>query len=119
VQIDESLQGAYTDIAQVYEESKDMATIQKMADKMMKATYHKGLNRSIIVDVIIDCMEVFQVFNSKNELIQGSVDGVEERVSHCVRLEMMTTQGEEKGQRVQGQWQIIDIDDFLDGNKWH
>ena len=119
VQQDASLQGMYTGIERAYRESKDMSELKEMADKLGNATSHKGLNRSLIIDVSIDCMEVFQVFNSKNEVIQGSLDGVEERVSHCVRFEMMTTPGEEKGQRVLGSWQIIDIDDFLDGNQWH
>ena len=104
----------------VYEDSRDASMLKKMADKMTKGTSHKGLNRSIIIDVSMDCMEVFQVFNYRNELIQGSVWMVLRNECRIVYdLKWWRLRGGLKGQRVKGQWQIIDIDDFLDGNTWH
>jgi hypothetical protein len=77
MQEDESLRGAYTAMAtNVYEDSRDASMLKKMADKMTKGTNHKRLNRSIIIDASMDCMA--EVLYVRNELIQGSVDGVEE-----------------------------------------
>lgn len=79
--------------------------------------------RTLIAEVSVDCLETLQVFDAETgELIQGNVDedgtAKEKEVQHLVRMEMATSRGPEGG-RLLGSWQVIDIDDMLEGNVWH
>jgi len=128
------LKGAYSQITKKWEKSQSVAILREMSEELHDKTSHKGTKRSIIIDVSIDCLEIFQLKNKvTGRIIQGndddSCDGEhmfgeervmkEEKVTHLVRFEMETYKGNAHGQRKLGSWKIIDIDDMLNGNVWH
>ena len=115
-----------------------------MAENLHKKAGSTG-ERALIAEVSIDCMESLEVYDAESgALIQeGSFDvtdsssaedegekkgdGKEQQmqsvqmqsVQHLVRMEMVTSRAAEPGARHMGSWQIIDWDDFLEGNVWH
>ena len=71
---------------------------------------------------MVECDEIFCVKDlSTGVTIQGDDDGKVRRVWHLVRFEMIVETFPNNGgflpfQHKQGNWQISDIDDLLDGN---
>mmetsp|Transcript_12758 Transcript_12758/g.18600 ORF Transcript_12758/g.18600 Transcript_12758/m.18600 type:complete len:209 (-) Transcript_12758:72-698(-) len=120
VQQNPNLLGAYTKIEMEFQKTGSPQVVQQMAndiiDNQMKG--ETGF-RSIIIDVAVDCLEVFSLVDgTTGEVLRG--DGKEREVTHLVRFEMETSSGgSKKGERVLGQWKIIDWDDLLEGNVWH
>lgn len=113
-----SMKGSYKRIEEQFAKSGSSPEVAEMMKKLAEDTKFSG-KRSIIADVSVDCLEIFQVNDcATGELLQGS-DMAEGPVTHLVRFEMATTKGSEKGQREMGSWQIIDWDDMLEGNVWH
>mmetsp|Transcript_27607 Transcript_27607/g.61379 ORF Transcript_27607/g.61379 Transcript_27607/m.61379 type:complete len:273 (-) Transcript_27607:147-965(-) len=122
VKRDPSLKGAYQEIETEFVESGSVAKVREMGEKLNKQAGGGGM-RTLIAEVSVDCLESLQVYNAETgELIQGSVDedgtAKEKEVQHLVRMEMATSRGPEGG-RLLGSWQVIDIDDMLEGNVWH
>jgi len=124
------LKGSYSRIENEWKSSQSVKTLREMAEELHKNTDHGGSKRSLIVDVSVDCLEVFQVRDRETgDIVQGYGAGEEgsevgdtireETVTHLVRFEVETKKGENPGERKVGSWQIIDIDDMLDGNVWH
>jgi len=126
-----SLKGAYTNISNEWKKSKSVSILRQMADELHSKTSHKGAYRSIIVDVSVDCLEAFQITDKETGTIVQSSGGdegdlfeedkikEENVVTHLVRFEMVTSKGKNRNERNLGTWQIIDIDDMLNGNVWH
>ncbi len=135
-----TLKGAYTAIEDAYWQKKSFDKIGDILMESVKKTSHNGTKRSIIMDISIDCAEIFQIKDLSNgKIIQGQGKNVEEngngssrdendfsdldlepaKTTHLVRFEMVTSKGQLPGERKIGSWYIIDIDDMLDGNKWH
>ncbi len=122
-----SLKGAYQAIEKVWAEKGSMDDIREMSKELIRKTSHFGHNRSIIMDVSMDFMEIFQIKDlEKGVVVQGqrgsgSDDEVPEPqfTTHVVRLEMVTSKGLSANDRVTGSWYITDIDDMLGGNIWH
>lgn len=132
-----SLRGAYQKIEAEFVDSGSVQKVREMAEKLHKQAGSTG-ERALIAEVSIDCMESLQVYDAASgDLIQdGSFavpgDGGEgcnegetneqqkmQPVQHLVRMEMVTSRSAEPGGRYLGSWQIIDWDDFLEGNVWH
>lgn len=126
-----SLKGAYSEMINYNSlQNKDSPKLlRQMAEELTRKTPHSGTKRSIIMDVSIDCAEIFQIKDLSNgKIIQGQGKGESgisssslepEMTSHLVRLELVTSKGQKLGAREIGSWKIIDIDDMLDGNTWH
>ena len=124
-----SLKGAYTAIDKAWKEQKSMDNMRTLSKEMVQKTAHKGSKRSIIMDVSIDCAEIFQIKDlisgkviqgqGKGEIDTNDLDLEPEMTTHLVRFEMVTSKGIQQGQRDIGSWYIIDIDDQLSGNVWH
>ena len=84
------------------------------------------LETTVIAQVLIECEELFTVVDtSTGKVVQGDVDQKRNTVMHLVRLEQDVQLRENDSQSwlsfpvrfcPSGQWQITDIDDFLDGN---
>jgi len=120
VKADPSLEGAYTAIENEWKETQDVKVVSEMGKALTKKTVHLGTKRSIIIDVSVNCMEIFQLRDTiTGKIIHGQEEESEQEVTHLVRFEMETTRGDHVGVRNLGSWQIIDIDDMLDGNVWH
>lgn len=95
-----------------------------------RETGHKE-RRTIVIQVEINCMEVFYVRDVVSDsIIQGNPLGTEQEVKHLVRFEMVTEEGEldkiplisllgPPEKRILGSWNIADWDDLLDGNIWY
>lgn len=124
------LVGSYSEIEEEWKKSQSMSNLRDMAEELHKKTDHGGAKRSIIVDVSVDCLEMFQVRDGETgEIVQGYGYGKDESevgttvkedaVTHLVRFEVETMKGDKPGERILGSWQIIDIDDMLNGNVWH
>ena len=135
-----SLKGAYQKIEAEFVDSGSVQKVREMAEKLHKKAGSTG-ERALIAEVSIDCMESLEVYDAESgALIQeGSFavtdrssvgdndekkgDGDEQQmlqsVQHLVRMEMVTSRAAEPGARHMGSWQIIDWDDFLEGNVWH
>lgn len=134
-----SLKGAYQKIEAEFIDSGSVQKVREMAEKLHKKAGSTG-ERALIAEVSIDCMESLEVYDAESgALIQeGSFavtdsssagddgkkkgDGEEQpmqSVQHLVRMEMVTSRAAEPGARNTGSWQIIDWDDFLEGNVWH
>lgn len=136
-----SLKGAYQKIEAEFVDSGSVQKVREMAEKLHKQAGSTG-ERALIAEVSIDCMESLEVYDAESgALIQeGSFpvtdsdsssvgddgekkgDGDEQQmqsVQHVVRMEMVTSRAAEPGTRHMGSWQIIDWDDFLEGNVWH
>jgi len=142
-----SLKGAYSAIEKAWYDqgrtAQNLEKIQSMAKELMQKTVHSGSKRSIIMDVSIDCHEMFQIKDTRTGKViqgQGKSEGQEDdddvdvdvdigenddtglqpkETTHLVRFEMVTSKGENPGERELGSWYIIDIDDQLNGNTWH
>lgn len=125
-----SLKGAYSEINNSFHDTKSQSKLGQMAQELIRKTPHSGTKRSIIIDVSIDCAEIFQIKDLRSgEIIQGQGKGKSggissgslepEMTTHLVRLEMVTSKGKKAGQRDLGSWYVIDIDDQLNGNTWH
>lgn len=76
---------------------------------------------TVICQVMVLCDESFWVKDLASGMtIQGFEDGLERKVWHLVRMEMVVEMQRSKGflpvSLAQGNWQITDIDDMLDGN---
>jgi len=124
------LKGSYSKIENEWQTSQSVNTLREMAEELHENTDHGGSKRSLIVDVSVDCLEMFQVRDrDTGDVVQGYGVGEggfekgdtirEEAVTHLVRFEVETMKGENPGERIVGSWQIIDIDDMLNGNVWH
>jgi len=124
------LRGSYSKIEDEWKDSQSMSILRDMAEELHKKTDHGGSKRSLIVDVSVDCLEMFQIRDRETgDVVQGHGIGEgepdlggnikEKAVTHLVRFEVETTKGEKPGERILGSWQIIDIDDMLNGNVWH
>lgn len=124
------LRGSYSKIEDEWKNSQSTSILRDMAEELHKKTDHGGSKRSLIVDVSVDCLEAFQIRNRETgDIVQGHGIGEEnpelgssireEAVTHLVRFEVETMKGEKPGERILGSWQIIDIDDMLNGNVWH
>ncbi len=137
VNLNPSLKGAYLAINKAFTDKKPIEDLNAMSKELCRKTSHSGTKRSIIMDVSIDCAEIFQIKDlSSGKIMQGQRHGVEqgedkstidddandlepEMTTHLVRFEMVTSKGQRQGERVLGSWYIIDIDDQLNGNTWH
>ena len=132
-----SLRGAYQKIEAEFVDSGSVQKVREMAEKLHKQAGSTG-ERALIAEVSIDCMESLQVYDAASgDLIQdgsfavpgddgeGCIEGETNEqqkmqpVQHLVRMEMVTSRAAEPGGRYLGRWQIIDWDDFLEGNVWH
>jgi hypothetical protein len=78
---------------------------------------------TVICQVLVPCDEIFWVKDlATGNTIQGHEDGLIRKVWHLVRMEMVVTTHPAKDRLIlpfrhtQGNWQITDIDDMLDGN---
>ena len=132
-----SLKGAYLAIDKAWKEKASVEEIGDMSKELTRKTSHFGTKRSIIMDVAIDCAEIFQIKDlSSGKIIQGQgkkkknddnkeeqefndLDLEPEMTTHLVRFEMVTSKGQRAGERKLGSWIVIDIDDMLNGNTWH
>lgn len=83
-------------------------------DKMLE---ERGkMQTTIMADVIIDCIETFEVKDLTNDkIIQG--DGSERIVRHAVRMELDVAQMN-NGDMVKSNWRIADVDDHLLESRW-
>jgi hypothetical protein len=77
---------------------------------------------TVICQVLVECDEVFRVKDlSTGATIQGYDDEKFRKVWHLVRMETVVETHPANGiiipfEHRQGNWQITDIDDLLDGN---
>ena len=77
---------------------------------------------TVIAQVLVSCDEIFWVKDTKTgRTIQGHEDGLVRKVWHLVRMEKVVETTPANGlilpfRHTQGNWQITDIDDLLDGN---
>lgn len=76
---------------------------------------------TVIAQVLITCDEVFWVKDLETgRVIQGVKDETPRTVCHLVRMEMVVRSTPSDGflpfRHEQGNWQLTDIDDLLDGN---
>ena len=123
------LKGSYSRIEAEWKKTQSMSILRDMAEELHKQTDHGGSKRSLIIDISVDCLEIFQIRDKKTgTILQGQGFGESESeeggvkeatVTHLVRFEAETMKGEKPGERILGSWQIIDIDDMLNGNVWH
>lgn len=78
------------------------------------------METTIFADVIVDCIEVFQVRDlTNNTIVQG--DGTERTVRHVVRMELdigMVVDENDEHYSYKGNWRIADIDDIFDNSQW-
>jgi len=137
VKQDPSLKGAYQKIEAEFVNSGSVKNVREMAEKLHKKAGSTG-ERALIAEVSIDCMESLDVYDAESgDLIQEGLlaappdnsarhyekeensEQLMQSVQHLVRMEMVTSRAAEPGARVLGSWQIIDWDDFLEGNVWH
>jgi hypothetical protein len=91
----------------------------------LEADYRKRgyTEHTVICQVLVPCDEIFGVKDlATGSTIQGHEDGLIRKVWHLVRMEMVITTHPDKNRFIlpvrhtQGNWQITDIDDLLDGN---
>ena len=77
---------------------------------------------TVICQVLVSCDELFWVKDlSTGTIVQGYEDEKFRRVLHLVRMEMVVSTRPRQNPIIpfsmeQGNWQITDIDDHLDGN---
>ena len=79
------------------------------------------LESTLIAQALVHCDEIFRVIDlGSGKVVQGRADGKIRRVSHVVRLEVVTrTKITMWGPTTEvGSWQITDWDDMLGGNIW-
>jgi hypothetical protein len=83
----------------------------------------RGVTEStVICQVLVSCDEIFWVKDlATGTIIQGHEDGQIRKVWHLVRMEMVVETHPAKGpilpfKQKQGNWQLTDIDDLLEGN---
>ena len=79
------------------------------------------ISSTVVCQVMVLCDEIFWVKDIESgATIQGFEDGAVRKVWHLVRMEMIVEARQAKGffpiSLSQGNWQITDIDDMLDGN---
>jgi hypothetical protein len=78
------------------------------------------METTIIADVLVDCIEVFQVKDlSNNKIVQGEKQ--ERAVRHAVRMELdvgMVVDDDDEHYYYQKNWRIADLDDLFDNRDW-
>ena len=111
-----------------YEELLNLMTVSAQSalpvyQELIQDFLHGGhVDSTVICQVLVECDEIFWVKDLNTGLtIQGYEDGKIRKVWHLVRFEcVVETFPKQEGflpfQHKQGNWQITDIDDILDGN---
>jgi hypothetical protein len=114
-----SLKGSYRQMEIEFQKNQDIDQARKLAGDMIDATGNIGV-RTVIMDVSIDCIEVYRIKDAATgEILHGNDEHEEGRpVTHLVRFEMVTLPGE-RGERVQSAWQVVDWDDLFENNQWY
>mmetsp|Transcript_32259 Transcript_32259/g.74103 ORF Transcript_32259/g.74103 Transcript_32259/m.74103 type:complete len:210 (-) Transcript_32259:177-806(-) len=126
VQKDPSLQGTYRKMEETFQANGDFGEIRSMAERLVEQTQNAE-GRTLLADLSILCRERFTIKRKQSDddendgssgklLVQGSTG--DHQATHLVRFEM-EMKHDDNGNKVPGDWQIIDWDDMLEGNVWH
>jgi len=119
---DDTRRQDYFRMFELIREDGPQAFFQRFWDFADRMQAERGvLETTVMADVIVDCIEVFQVKDlTSNKSIQG--DGIERTVRHVIRMELDVTWIEDEsadgGDWEIGNWRVADIDDQLEGKSW-
>lgn len=133
VKTDPSLQSTFSDIYLKAEEHQGYFDACRFVFSELRSlghdqteckTDHAVLNSTVIVQVMVECEEIFQVSCARTgHILQGHKDGKIRKIPHVVRLEAVISSQRPyvNGKAVAeiGAWQITDWDDLLGGNIWY